>query len=236
MESQIPPEQLNTLLMNNITDLFNSYDVKQKNHLNELELRNFLNDLRKAIGLNDLDDNIFDSLKTIINEGNNKDKSMPSLIIEPQNILADQLQDKNIQKSELDLEKANFDTYQKSSMEDLNKKLEPLTAKKPMKEISEYTFNHILTNITEILLQLIVISRETKKNIRALFREFDISDKGHLTVDELKFLCHMECDRLGVTRSDDWQVEYLISIIDDDGNGSIDLKEFYTHYREINQN
>ena len=228
MESQIPPEQLNTLLMNNITDLFNSYDVKQKNHLNELELRNFLNDLRKAIGLNDLDDNIFDSLKNLINKDNNKDKLVPSYVIESQNILADQLQNKNTRKSELDFDKANFDIYEKSSMEDLNKKLNIMKGK--------YTFNDILTNIEKVLLQVIEISRETKKNIRALFREFDISDKGHLTVDELKFLCHMECDRLGVSRSDEWQVEYLMSIIDDDGNGSIDLKEFYTHYREINLN
>ena len=221
METQIKAEQVNTLLINDLEILFYSYDVKQKKHLNELELRSFLNDLRIAIGLNDLDDNIFLSLKNLIN----KDKFMES-----QNNLVEQLQNTTTKKSEPEFDKANLDINDKSSMEDLNKKLQL------MKEISEYKFNHILTNIEEVLLQVVVISKETKKKIRALFREFDINDKGHLTTDELKYLCHLECDRLGVTRSDEWQVEYLMSIIDDDGNGSIDLKEFYTHYREINQN
>jgi Ca2+-binding EF-hand superfamily protein len=27
----------------------------------------------------------------------------------------------------------------------------------------------------------------------------------------------------------------MISVIDDDGNGDIDLQEFYSHYREINE-
>lgn len=216
-------EDENHKILADIRFLFSTYDVKQKGHLNEKEQRFFLNDLRRSIGLDDLDDEFFAYLRNTIEKdklinANPVDNGNPTIIHEKFNF-----------KHESRLNEVNAISEEENSVDDNG------TKKRTMYSSSTYVDDNIISCINEILLKIICISKKTKIKIKTAFEDFDIDCKGELTVNELKLLCHLECDRLGVVRSDDWQVEYLLSIIDDDGNGNIDLKEFYHHYREINE-
>ncbi|WAR19457.1 CALM-like protein [Mya arenaria] len=57
--------------------------------------------------------------------------------------------------------------------------------------------------------------------IREAFKVFDKDEKGYLTVDELRHIMTSLGDKLP-----DEEVDEMLSIVDDDGNGIIDYEEF----------
>jgi hypothetical protein len=71
------------------------------------------------------------------------------------------------------------------------------------------------------------------KMLRRLFLDFDIDESGYLETPEIKLLCNLMCDKLQHKRCTDWQINFVISIVDLDGNGQIDLEEFVAHYSKI---
>jgi len=58
---------------------------------------------------------------------------------------------------------------------------------------------------------------------------------GFLEKNEIILLLNLSCDRMGVERCSDWQVDYIISLIDDDFNNLIDQKEFLDNYYIVNR-
>ena len=217
---EIPNERykINPVVITKLEDLFYSYDFKQKQHLDESEIRNFFNDLRIALGLDDLDETVWRSLKILID----KDKYTKKNLTEPPLILKVQ--------NDMELEK-----IKEAPKEEETEKEDP-TQKNRFALNFKYKFNDISIIMEEVLCRIVTISKLTKQKIESAFKEFAIDENGTLTTDDIKLLCHLECDRLGVMRSDEWQVQYLLSVMDDDGDGTIDLKEFHRHYREVIEN
>ena len=65
------------------------------------------------------------------------------------------------------------------------------------------------------------------------FQEFDIDDSGSLERDECKQIFDSMCDRMKLQRCENWRIDYIISLIDDDKNWKIDFDEFMTNYNVI---
>lgn len=79
-----------------------------------------------------------------------------------------------------------------------------------------------------------------EKIVRKAFKDFDTDGSGYLERAELKLLFNQTCDRMGVERCNDLQVDYLVSLIDNDQNNMIDADEFLENYycihRELSKN
>jgi hypothetical protein len=71
--------------------------------------------------------------------------------------------------------------------------------------------------------------------IKKAFTDFDIDGSGYLERGELRLLFNLTSDRLGVERPDDWQVDYIISLIDNDGNSKVCVEEMVENYRVVAQ-
>lgn len=93
----------------------------------------------------------------------------------------------------------------------------------------------LLENMQKILPIQSECGEEMENIISKAFNDFDIDSSGFLEKPEMRLQLNLSADRIGVERCEDWQVDYIISLIDDDGNGMIDLEEFMSNYRLINQ-
>lgn len=208
-------------------ELFLTYDKNYQGWLSEEDLRIFLNDIRIAMGQDALDDDLFVSIKHTID----RNKTPHSLLPEKKDLFTESLLKLASDPTPINKRRENEETTprQDDAQTPIN------IGKKESKWEYRYEPIDLISHLEDILQKVITISKATKKKIKSTFFDFDIDSSGAIQKNEMKLLCHLECDRLGVVRSDDWQVEYLISVIDDDGNGDIDLDEFYTHYREINE-
>ena len=47
----------------------------------------------------------------------------------------------------------------------------------------------------------------------------------------MKLIFDEICEKMKLQKSNDWKIDYIISLIDDDGNGKIDFDEFMYNYR-----
>ena len=99
----------------------------------------------------------------------------------------------------------------------------------------EIDLEELLDNIKEILPILSECDKERLKLIEKAFHDFDLDDKGFLNCKELKLQFNLQCDRMGVVRCTSWHFDYIMTLIDDDGNGEINFEEFVTNYRIINE-
>lgn len=74
-----------------------------------------------------------------------------------------------------------------------------------------------------------------EKILRNTFKDFDLDGSGSLERNELKLIFNLTCDRMGVERPTASQIDYIISLIDDDENAEIDEEEFVENYYIINR-
>lgn len=93
----------------------------------------------------------------------------------------------------------------------------------------------LLENMQEVLPIQSECGEEMENIIDKAFKDFDVDSSGFLEKPEMRLLLNLSADRIGVERCNDWQIDYILSKIDDDGNGMIDLEEFMSNYRIINQ-
>lgn len=71
--------------------------------------------------------------------------------------------------------------------------------------------------------------------ISNIFDDFDIDKSKSLEKPEIKLLLDVTCDKFNVERCQDWQVDYIISLLDIDRNGHIDKEELVYQYGIINR-
>lgn len=99
----------------------------------------------------------------------------------------------------------------------------------------EIELNELFSKMEDVMPILTECGKEMEDLIRKAFYDFDIDCSGYLERGEQKLLCNLACDRMGVERCEKWQIDYIISLIDDDGNCQIDVDEFVANYRLINE-
>lgn len=97
-------------------------------------------------------------------------------------------------------------------------------------ELSELT-----ENIEKIFPILCYPDEEIEQFCRQAFADFDVDNSKYLERNEMKLFQALNCDKLGVARCTDWQIDYILSLIDDDGNFKVDIEELLFNYRIINQ-
>lgn len=88
-------------------------------------------------------------------------------------------------------------------------------------------------NMRRIMPLIAQCGEEMERIIRKVFSDFDTNGTGYQEKGELKLLCNLIADKLNVERPDDWQIDYISSIIDDDKDGKIEVNEMIQNYRYI---
>jgi Ca2+-binding EF-hand superfamily protein len=108
---------------------------------------------------------------------------------------------------------------------DIGKPLNPPTLKRPLEEFYQ--------SMPEVLPLIAEQGQEMKNLLKKVFNDFDLSNKGLLLRKECKLLFDLSCDKIGVERCDNWAINYIISLIDENTNGGINESEFTNSYRVI---
>jgi Ca2+-binding EF-hand superfamily protein len=93
----------------------------------------------------------------------------------------------------------------------------------------------LLDNMRKIMPIISQCGEEMEWIIKKAFGDFDIDGSGYLERGELRLLFNLTSDRLGVERPDDWQVDYIVSLIDSDGNAKVSIEEMVENYRVVAQ-
>ena len=75
---------------------------------------------------------------------------------------------------------------------------------------------------------------EMEKFIRIIFRDFDLDGSGYLEKKEMRLQCDIQSDKMGVERCKEWQIDYIVSLLDFDSNQKIDIDELKYQYSIIN--
>jgi Ca2+-binding EF-hand superfamily protein len=76
-------------------------------------------------------------------------------------------------------------------------------------------------------------SNTMMKKIIAIYHDFDIDGSGYWEKDEWTLFLKLMCDKLGVARCEDWQIDYIISVFDLDNDYLVSLEEFQMNYRVL---
>jgi hypothetical protein len=92
-----------------------------------------------------------------------------------------------------------------------------------------------LTNIAEVLPVLAEPGEEMKILLVKVFTDFDLDGHGFLSRKEIKLLFNLSCDKIGVERCTEWEIDYTISIVDDERDGTISLEDWLANYWMILQ-
>lgn len=92
-----------------------------------------------------------------------------------------------------------------------------------------------MQNIAEVLPVLAEPGEEMKILLVKVFGDFDLDNHGFLSRKEIKLLFNLSCDKIGVERCTEWEIDYTISIVDDDRNGTISLEDWLANYWMILQ-
>jgi Ca2+-binding EF-hand superfamily protein len=95
------------------------------------------------------------------------------------------------------------------------------------------TSENLMLYNSQIIPMITQTGKKFDKMLRRLFCDFDIDESGYLESPEIKLLCNLMCDKLQLKRCTDWQINFVISIVDLDGDRQIDLEEFVAHYSKI---
>ena len=69
--------------------------------------------------------------------------------------------------------------------------------------------------------------------LRTDFERMDLDDNGELDKDELYRLFKVISKRFKVPECKPWQIEYILNLIDENGNGKLDFDEVIYNYRLI---
>ena len=95
--------------------------------------------------------------------------------------------------------------------------------------------NEIIANMREFIPLLCECGEEMEVFIKKIFNDFDVNGSGYLELNEMKLLQDIQADRMGVKRSDPWQVDYIMSLLDIDNNRKIEYQELLLQYGVINK-
>jgi Ca2+-binding EF-hand superfamily protein len=77
------------------------------------------------------------------------------------------------------------------------------------------------------------VGKDLEELLRNDFEDMDFDNTNSLVLDGLLPYFHRIGRREGIKKCQHWQVEYILSLIDDDGNGALDVDELLANYRVI---
>lgn len=92
---------------------------------------------------------------------------------------------------------------------------------------------NIIDKTKEVFIILTNAGLKYEKYLRKTYADFDIDDSGFIETSELKLFCNLMCDNFDLKRCETWQINYIINLIDIDGNSKIDIDEFLVNYPKI---
>lgn len=93
----------------------------------------------------------------------------------------------------------------------------------------------LFSNFDSIIHLIAKLGKNTELQIINLFEDFDPKRNGYLEINQLRLLFNILCDMLRLKRLEEWELDYLLNLLDDDGNRTIDLDEFMNNYLWIAQ-
>ena len=91
----------------------------------------------------------------------------------------------------------------------------------------------LLKRFREIYQLLIEPGSAMAEVIKEDFEEMDFDDSGALEREELLPLFQRICERENQPECQEWQVQYIVGLIDEHESGSLDLMEVTNNYRQI---
>lgn len=77
------------------------------------------------------------------------------------------------------------------------------------------------------------VGTQLKDQIECEFNEFDFDDTGHLGRYQIEMLFNKIAVRLKLGQLEPWQIDYLVSLIDENSDGDLDIDEVIANYRII---
>ena len=77
------------------------------------------------------------------------------------------------------------------------------------------------------------VGKELEEVLRTDFEDMDFDNTNSLVLDGLLPYFHRIGRREGIKKCQHWQVEYILSLIDDNDNGALDVDELLANYRVI---
>jgi Ca2+-binding EF-hand superfamily protein len=97
----------------------------------------------------------------------------------------------------------------------------------------EVDWEEFSTYMSKIFPILSEPSNTMMKKIISIYHDFDVDGSGYWEKDEWTLFLKLMCDKLGVARCEDWQVDYIISVFDLDNDYLVSLEEFQMNYRVL---
>ena len=97
----------------------------------------------------------------------------------------------------------------------------------------EISLNEINEQLHEIYPILQEVGNELKDQLTCEFDEFDFDDTGKLGRFQIEMLFNRISERLNLGIFESWQIDYLISLIDENSDGDLDVNEVISNYRTI---
>ena len=76
-------------------------------------------------------------------------------------------------------------------------------------------------------------SEKMMKKIMSIWNDFDVDGSGYWERNEWILFLKLMCDKLGVKRCQEWQIDYIVSIFDLNCDGLVDVMEFKIGYRNL---
>ena len=97
------------------------------------------------------------------------------------------------------------------------------------------TEERLYSNFARVIKLIGKPGKHTEKLIKKIFGDFDQKKVGFLTIGDLRIVFGLICDMMQVNRQQEWELDYQLNLIDDDGNKTIDPEEFIDNYLFIAQ-
>lgn len=88
-------------------------------------------------------------------------------------------------------------------------------------------------NLSKLYQIAILPTKAMRKNLSNNFFLLDGKKEGFLLKPQLKMLLNMQCEEMGVNKCEEWQIDYLIGVIDKNQNAEIDIEELELSYNVI---
>jgi len=94
----------------------------------------------------------------------------------------------------------------------------------------EIDLEEFFENIPDVLPILLEPGEEMTNLLRKVFKDFDVSGSNNLGKRECKLLFNLSCDKIGVERCNDWDLEYIFTKINENGTDGIIIDDFINNY------
>lgn len=94
----------------------------------------------------------------------------------------------------------------------------------------DITIIEFMDNLNKILPIISECDDETENKIKKDFADYDVNSSGMLDRAEFKLMVNHYADKMGVERSEPWQIDYIMSLCDDNCDACIDVQEMVDNY------